>query len=120
MDDLGVECAGDRKNLGGDGKKVESKPKDTENDLKDANEVGGTEMLDMANARKKKTKKAKKIEGIPYILYRISHTKKTADSVARQIRDYGYYVRVIESIKGYEIWVSKNPRWFYALEKFHL
>lgn len=58
----------------------------------------------------------KLIDGIPFILHQISKKKTTARSVAQKFRKGGYYVRVIKSFKGYEIWVSMNPRWFYKLD----
>jgi len=64
-----------------------------------------------------KMTKERYINGIPFILYRTSKQKTTADSVAKRLRNKGYYVRVIKTKKGYEVWVSKNPRWFYKITK---
>ncbi len=57
------------------------------------------------------------INGIPFILYRTSKRKATANSVARKLRNKGYYVRVLRKSVGYEIWVSRNPRWFYKITR---
>jgi histidinol-phosphate/aromatic aminotransferase/cobyric acid decarboxylase-like protein len=57
------------------------------------------------------------INGIPFILFRVSRKKTTANSVAKTLRNKGYYVRIIKTSRGYEIWVSKNPRWFYKMTK---
>jgi|LGVF01.2.fsa_nt_gb hypothetical protein len=62
----------------------------------------------------------KLIDGIPFILRRISRKKTTAKSVADKFRKEGYYIRVVKSSKGYEIWVSNSPRWFYELDAFKL
>jgi|GEM_PF-1856170 len=59
----------------------------------------------------------KYFDEIPFILYRISKKKTTANSVAKGLRNKGYYVRVVKMSRGYEIWVSKNPRWFYKISK---
>jgi hypothetical protein len=61
--------------------------------------------------------KVRYINGIPFLLYRISRKKVTANSVANSLRNKGYYVRILESPKGHEVWVSKNPRWFYKITK---
>ena len=50
---------------------------------------------------------------IPFLLYKTVKTKKEAESIAERIRKEGYYVRKIKNPDGIEIWVSKNPRWFY-------
>jgi len=60
-------------------------------------------------------RKERTIDNIPFILYRISRKKSTANSIAKKIRNRGYYARVIKTRKGYEIWVSRNPRWFYMI-----
>jgi len=58
-------------------------------------------------------KETKIIDGIRFYRYRTSHTKKIANDVANKIRNQGHYVRVLKTSKGYEIWVSLNPRWYY-------
>ncbi|NMX21669.1 hypothetical protein C5S30_04390 [ANME-1 cluster archaeon GoMg4] len=60
--------------------------------------------------------KTKLIDGVPFILHRTSKKKTTAKYEAEKFRRAGYYVRVLKSSKGYEIWVSMNPRWFYKLD----
>jgi hypothetical protein len=62
-------------------------------------------------------RKERIINGIPFVLHRTSRKKSTANSVAQNFRNKGYYVRVIKTAKGYEIWVSRNPRWFYKMIK---
>jgi len=64
------------------------------------------------------TMKQRMMDGIPFILFKEYVNKITAKSAAKTLRDRGYYVRVIRTSRNYEIWVSKNPRWFYKLAKF--
>ena len=53
------------------------------------------------------------IDGIVFYLYRVTRRKRIANIIATQIRARGHYARIIPSSRGYEIWVSANPRWFY-------
>ena len=52
-------------------------------------------------------------DGIPFRLYKVVRTKKSAYSIAHILRNKGYYVRLVGSSKGIEIWISVNPKWFY-------
>ena len=61
--------------------------------------------------------KERRIEGISFVLYRTSRKKTTANSVAKTLRNKGYYARIVKTLGGYEVWVSKNPRWFYKIIK---
>lgn len=64
----------------------------------------------------RKNKKTRIIDGITFYLYRVSRNKTIATNIAKKIRKKGYYVRVFRTSRGYEIWVSANPRWFYKFE----
>ena len=53
------------------------------------------------------------IDGKPFYRYKIVRSSQTAKRIAEKIRASGYYVRVVDSSKGKELWVSLNPKWFY-------
>jgi len=55
----------------------------------------------------------KYFDNIPFKLYRIVKTKNIVNFIVKMIKQEGYYVKIISSSKGIEIWVSENPRWFY-------
>jgi len=65
-------------------------------------------------------REVKHIDNIPFYLYRISRTKKNAAAVAEGLRRKGYYARVSKTSRGYEVWVSANPRWFYKLSRLKI
>ncbi|MFW6122073.1 MAG: hypothetical protein ACOC80_14415 [Petrotogales bacterium] len=62
--------------------------------------------------------RVKEIDGIPFYFYSKHRTKKAANVQASRLRNQGYYARVFGSRSGIEVWVSKNPRWFYKLGNF--
>ena len=62
--------------------------------------------------------KMKMIDGILFYLIKTASKKMVAKKIANEMRERGYYARIIHTSKGYEVWVSANPRWFYNWMKF--
>ena len=50
-------------------------------------------------------------DGLPFKLHRTCRTKKIANSVAQRLRNRGYYVRLVGSSSGIEVWIASKNFW---------
>ena len=56
----------------------------------------------------------RKFKGIPFMLFRVFEDRDRAKYLAEAVRNQGYYARVIAKNGKFEVWVSRNPQWFYS------
>lgn len=54
------------------------------------------------------------IKIVDYKLERTFLTKEEAKKEAKEWEKKGYYTKIAKTSKNYELWVSKNQRWFYG------